>query len=93
MLCGPSNAAPALNLAADEWFRMEILAVGNDLTIKINDRSTAHYVVAQKPSTPYGFIALQAMDPRSTVVRFRSIEVKRLPPTPQPPAPPAKNKT
>ena len=79
--------APALDLAPDEWFRMEILAVGNDLTIKVNGRTTAHYVVPPKQNVKQGYFALQAMEPRTTVVRFRKIEVQQLPPSPQPPAP------
>jgi len=78
---------PTLDLSPDEWFHMEILAVGNDLTIKVNGRITAHYVVPQKQFVKQGYLALQATDPRTTVVRFRKIEIQQLPPTPQPAAP------
>jgi predicted Ser/Thr protein kinase len=70
--------APPLPLGPGEWFLMEIIAVDNDLTVKVNGQVTAHYVDEARTAMR-GHFALQAMDPKTTVVRFRKIEVKELP--------------
>jgi hypothetical protein len=72
--------APILALAADEWFTMEITAVGNELTVKVNNKTTAHYV-DEKRTSMQGHFALQVWQPATTVVQFRKIEIKELPPT------------
>jgi serine/threonine protein kinase/tetratricopeptide (TPR) repeat protein len=71
--------APALNLAPDEFFRLEIAAEGREITVKINGRLTAHYVAPREPNARDGYLALQVMEPRTTVVRFRRIEIQQLP--------------
>ncbi len=64
---------------ADQWFTLEIIALANDITIKVDDRTTAHYVDASgRPMR--GHIALQAWNPATTVVHFRKIEIKELQP-------------
>ncbi len=54
-----------------EWFRMQITAIGPNISVMINDE-----IVTEATDTTYqkGFIALQAHDPFSTV-EFRSIEI------------------
>jgi hypothetical protein len=64
--------------AAHEWFTLEIIAVENEMTVKVNGKDTAHYV-DPKRTAMRGHFALEANDPRTTVVRFRKIEVKELP--------------
>jgi hypothetical protein len=70
--------APPPALAPDEWFTMEVIAVDHDLTVKVNGQLTAHYLDDQKGAVR-GHFALQAMEPKTTVVQFRKIEVKELP--------------
>jgi hypothetical protein len=73
----------------NEWFKYEIICVGNHVVIKINDKVTADYT--EKPEElaktkgiepgrriSQGTFALQAHDPGSTVL-YRNIRVKRLP--------------
>lgn len=73
----------------NEWFKYEIIVVGNHVTIKINDKVTADYtenpeaLAKEKGMEPgrrigEGTFALQAHDPGSTVM-YRNIKVKRLP--------------
>jgi 3-keto-disaccharide hydrolase len=73
----------------DEWFKYEIIAQGNHIVIKINDKVTADYtedpekLAKMKGMEPgrrvgEGTFALQAHDPGSTVL-YRNIRVKRLP--------------
>jgi serine/threonine protein kinase len=73
--------APHPDLGPGEWFLLEILAVDNDLTVKVNGQMTAHYVDLKR-AAPRGHLALQAMEPRTTVVQFRLIEIQELPPNP-----------
>jgi hypothetical protein len=70
-------SAPIPALVANEWFTMEIIAVGNELTIKVNDKTTAHYV-DEKRTSMQGHFALQVWTPETTVVEFRKIEIKEL---------------
>jgi len=66
----------------EEWFRMEVIARGNHLVVKVNGAETTNFVDRQN-SHRRGHLALQAMSDAvvnaPTVVRFRTIEVKRLP--------------
>ena len=83
--------APILGLAADEWFTMEIIAVGKEYTVKVNNKTTAYYV-DEHGTASQGHFALQVWKPATTVVQFRNIEIKELPPaktapTPEQPAP------
>ena len=63
----------------DEWFTQEVTAVGNHIVIKVNGATTVDF---KDPKNTYtkGHFALQQHDP-GTVVKFRKIEVKELPPT------------
>jgi hypothetical protein len=63
----------------DEWFTQEVIANGNHIIIKVNGKTTVDFV-DEKNTFPKGHFALQQHDP-GTVVQFRKIEVKELPPT------------
>ncbi len=63
----------------DEWFTQEVIADGNHISIKVNDKVTVDYV-DKKNTYMKGHFALQQHDP-GTVVKFRKIEVKELPAT------------
>ena len=62
----------------DTWFTQEVDAVGPHIVIKVNGKTTVDYT---DPKNTYkeGHFALQGHDP-GTVVKFRKIEVKELPP-------------
>jgi eukaryotic-like serine/threonine-protein kinase len=66
----------------DDWFTLEVLANGNRLLVKVNGQVTAD-VVDQANTYRKGHLALQAMSDKitnvTTVVQFRSIEIKELP--------------
>jgi hypothetical protein len=64
----------------DEWFTLEVIAVGDHLVIKVNGKTTVDW---SDPGRLYtrGHFALQGHDP-GTVVKFRKIEIKELPPSP-----------
>jgi hypothetical protein len=66
----------------DEWFIQEVTAVGNHIVIKVNGKTTVDFVDKHNTYTK-GHFALQQHDP-GTVVKFRKIEVKELPPGPEP---------
>jgi hypothetical protein len=61
----------------DEWFKQEVLAVGNHIVIKVNGKTTVDW---SDPDNTYkkGHFALQGHDP-GTVVKFRKVEVKEMP--------------
>lgn len=63
----------------DEWFTQEVIAEGNHIIIKVNGETITDYV---DPNNTFkkGHFALQGHDP-GTVVKFRKIEVKELPPS------------
>jgi hypothetical protein len=61
----------------DEWFTQEVIARGNHIVIKVNDKVTVDYTDPKSTFTK-GHFALQGHDP-GTVVKFRKIEVKELP--------------
>ncbi|HEX4071223.1 MAG TPA: SUMF1/EgtB/PvdO family nonheme iron enzyme, partial [Planctomycetaceae bacterium] len=65
-------------VAANEWFTEELIAEGNRIIVKVNDRTTADYVDAAR-SFDSGRIALQQHDAQ-TVVEFRKIEIRELSP-------------
>lgn len=67
------NTAPH---KADEWFTQEVTAIGDKITIKVNDKTTLDWADPDKNFTK-GHFALQGHDP-GTVVKFRKIEVKEL---------------
>ncbi len=61
-----------------QWITFEILVRGNHIEIKVNGMKTADYVDREKTYTS-GRIALQQHGPQ-TVIEFRKIEIKKLPP-------------
>jgi hypothetical protein len=63
---------------ADEWFTQEVTVVGNHIVIKVNGKTEVDFVDPKNTYTT-GHFALQQHDP-GTVVKFRKIEVKELPP-------------
>ena len=63
----------------DESFTQEVTADGNHIVIKVNGKTTVDFVDKKNTYTK-GHFALQQHDP-GTVVMFRKIEVKELPPT------------
>lgn len=70
-----------------EWFTEHIIVQGNDITIKVNGKTTVEWTEPpgyRHPQFPgrklsSGTFALQGHDPKS-VVYYRSIKVKPLPP-------------
>jgi hypothetical protein len=62
----------------DEWFTQEAIVVGNYFVILVNGKKTVEFVDKKNRYTK-GHFALQQHDP-GTVVKFRKIEVKELPP-------------
>jgi hypothetical protein len=67
----------------DEWFMLEVIAYGDHLFVKVNGKTTADYVAdGKEPSgaAARGHFALHVTTPK-TVVQFRKVEVKELPPT------------
>lgn len=72
----------------DEWYTQEIIVNGRHIELKINGKTMVDYTEPERKE-PFskeferrlaeGSFALQAHDPQS-VVYFRNIEVKRLPP-------------
>jgi hypothetical protein len=61
----------------NEWFTQEVIADGNHIVIKVNDKTTVDFVDENNTYTK-GHFALQQHDPGSKV-KFRKIEVKELP--------------
>jgi hypothetical protein len=61
----------------EEWFTQEVIADGNHIIIKVNDKTTVDFI-DKKNTYAKGHFALQQHDP-GTVVQFRKIEVKELP--------------
>jgi serine/threonine protein kinase len=61
-----------------EWVPMEVIAIGNQLIIKIDGSVTALYTDEQRRYTS-GHIVLQQHTP-GTVVEFRKIEIREIPP-------------
>jgi hypothetical protein len=60
----------------DEWFTLELIAQGNHIVIKVNDKTTVDFVDESNAYTK-GHIALQKHD-AGTVCEFRRIEIKEL---------------
>ena len=73
------NLHPVLEqlVADDTWWTQHIVAIGNRIVIKVNDRIVTDFVDAQNTFTA-GHLALQQHDPGS-VVQYRNLMVKRLP--------------
>ncbi|MDB5338514.1 MAG: prkC 29 [Planctomycetaceae bacterium] len=69
-----------------EWFTMEVIAVGNHITIKVNGQVTIDFVDSAQ-TYKRGCIALQQLGD-TTEVQFRKVEIKDLSTTvTDPPAP------
>jgi hypothetical protein len=58
-----------------EWCTLEVIAEGSRIVVKVNGATTSDLVDS---TYRQGHIALQAMGPGATVVRFRKIEIKEL---------------
>ncbi len=66
---------------ANEWFTQEVIADGNHIIIKVNGKTTVDWKDLDN-TYKKGHFALQGHDP-GTVVKFRKIEVKEMPPKPK----------
>ena len=64
----------------DTWFQLEVIAIGPRITVKVNGRTTADWW-DDRTDHRTGHVALQVNWPVSTIVRFRKIEIKELPPS------------
>jgi hypothetical protein len=62
----------------NEWFRYEVSTRGNHIVLKVNGTKVLDHTEEPK-SFSKGHIALRQYDP-ATVVRFRTVDVKELPP-------------
>jgi hypothetical protein len=76
---GPVVRVAKSPVPADEWFVMELLAIGNRIIVIVNHQKIADYEDIQRRSAR-GHIALQLLG-AATRVEFRSVEVKELAPT------------
>ncbi|MCU0879788.1 MAG: SUMF1/EgtB/PvdO family nonheme iron enzyme [Pirellulaceae bacterium] len=76
------RAEPSLLVLPDEWATYEVIADGNRIITKLNGQEVANCV---DPDSMYsrGHIALQCFH-SNTVVQYRKIEIKELPPSPSP---------
>ena len=79
----PLERAPMNLHKPDEWTLLEIIALGDRIRIKVNGQTTVDYR-DEKHHYRRGHIALQTFGNKMpiTVVHFRKIEIKELPPTP-----------
>lgn len=60
----------------DEWFTLEEIVKGNEITVIVNGTETAKWIDESQKSAR-GHIAVQLLN-KDTIVQFRSIEVKEL---------------
>jgi hypothetical protein len=75
----PEATIKEMLVKPDTWFTQEVIAVGNHIIIKVNDKETVNIKITDpKKLFLKGHFALQQHDP-GTVVKFRKIEVKELP--------------
>jgi hypothetical protein len=65
-------------LKPNEWFKLEVIAVGRDVTVKINDVIVTEALCAEAP----GRIAMGTGFAAGTVLQFRTIEIKEQPSEP-----------
>jgi hypothetical protein len=63
----------------NEWFTQEVIAVGPKITILVNGKQTIEFIDPEYRFKK-GHFALQGHDP-GTVVKFKKVEVKELPPS------------
>jgi hypothetical protein len=66
-------------IADDTWWNQHIIANGNHIVIKVNDETIVDFV-DEKNTFTKGYVAFQQHDP-GTVVQYKNVMVKRLPPT------------
>jgi hypothetical protein len=59
-----------------QWFRLEVIAYGDNIVIKVNGRTTVQYF-DPKRTFSHGCICLEQVTP-STVIEFRRVDVKEL---------------
>src|SRR6185295_9519306 len=64
----------------NEWFTEHVVAIGNRIVIKINERITVDYT-DYKRTYSSGYLALQHWTP-PVVTRYRNVMVKPLPANP-----------
>jgi anti-sigma factor RsiW len=80
-----SNSLPVpgrlVRVEPNEWFRYEVSARGNHIVLRVNGTEVLDYT-DQLNTFRKGRLALQQWD-RETVVRFRRIDIKELPPSPR----------
>jgi serine/threonine protein kinase len=91
---GESSVAISIRespVTPSQWFTLEVIAEGNHIVVKVNDKTTADYTDEKRRFTS-GHIALQQHNPQ-TVCEFRKIEIKELPLAGQLPATEALDKT
>lgn len=74
--------------AADEWFTLEVIVKDGLARVLVNGKQTAEAPLDARAAKK-GLIGLQKHSIKDTVVEFRKIEVRRLPASPTPKAPPA----
>jgi hypothetical protein len=63
----------------DTWFTQEIIVQGNRTVIKVNGKTSVDHVMQNPPFARGHFVLTTAT--AKTVVQFRKIEIKELPPT------------
>jgi WD40 repeat protein len=85
VLLGEEVHGAPVGLAPDAWFTGEVIATSNRIVVRVNGETTANFA-DPKRSYAKGHLALQVWQPE-TVVRFRKIEIRELPPTPPAPVP------
>jgi formylglycine-generating enzyme required for sulfatase activity len=73
---GPAVRVTEMLAPAGKWFTIEEIVRGNEVTVLVNGRQSAHYV-DDKKLFARGYVALELHDAQ-TKVEFRKIEVKRL---------------
>ena len=61
----------------DTWWTQHIIASGNHIIIKVNDKVVVDYV-DEKKTHMKGYLALQQHDPGSRV-QYRNLMMKKLP--------------
>jgi len=74
----PPEGGKGVEIPADTWFTQEVIARDNHIVVKVNGKVIVNYN-DRRHSYRQGHLALQAWVP-GTVVRFRKIEIKELPP-------------
>jgi lysophospholipase L1-like esterase len=62
-----------------EWYLHEVIVDGKRIVIKVNGKTTAD-IPDDDPAFASGHLALQVTWPETTVVHFKKIEIKELPP-------------